>query len=537
MALSVNVLGELEVVQDGLTIALPPSRKTRALLGFLASNEGQYRREYLCELFWNIPDDPRGALRWSLSKLRAIVNTDSVKPLTATRNHVSLKVDEITVDIAMIRRSMEADAAAIPTHQLERHAGLFRGEFLEGLDIPGCPEFQIWCHAERENIRKLHIDLLKTLVERLEGQSDKALFYARKWAEADPLDEGAHSAVVRILSVSGRKKEAEVYHGLGLKILKNGNIDPDGRLDTALKARRTAQISVSENTKSVPPVTPELYQDIRFCQASDGIKIALSTAGSGLPIVKAANFLNHLEYDWESPVWRHLISDIAAHNTLIRYDERGTGLSDWDVGEITFEDCVSDLEAVVDTLGLEKFILFGISQGAAVSIAYAARHPERVEKMILHGGYALGWKDKGTPEQKRSRDAMVTLMEAGWGQNNPMFRQLFTSQFIPDATLEQYNWFNELQLISTSPENAVKLEHVNNDIDVRDLAKQITTPTLVTHSRGEARVPFEAGRRLAMAIPKARFVPLESNNHLILEQEPAWQRFRTVFRGFVEADT
>ena len=210
-------------------------------------------------------------------------------------------------------------------------------------------------------------------------------------------------------------------------------------------------------------------------------------------------------------------------------------MSDWDVDEISFEAFVRDLEAVVDAAGVERFALLGISQGCAVSIAYAARHPERVSHLVLYGGYAQGW-NKGTRSEtdKQQAAAMLTLVRLGWGQENPAFRQLFTSQFIPGGTKEQADWFNELQRVSTSPENAVRNLQANGDTDVIDLLPKVKVPTLVMHARDDARVPFDRGRRLAAGIPGARFVPLQSRNHLILESEPAYARFIEEITSFLK---
>lgn len=178
---------------------------------------------------------------------------------------------------------------------------------------------------------------------------------------------------------------------------------------------------------------------------------------AGLPMSSLANWLNHLEYDWESPVWRHVFRGLAKDRRLIRYDARGNGLSDWDAENISFETMVSDLEAVVEATGLERFPLLGISQGCAVSAEYAARHPEKVSRLILIGGYARGWNVIGSPEAKQQNEAMITLVQIGWGQDNAAFRQMFTSLFMPDAPAENHQWFNELQRITTSPVNAIRL--------------------------------------------------------------------------------
>jgi len=281
-----------------------------------------------------------------------------------------------------------------------------------------------------------------------------------------------------------------------------------------------------------PPAVPE--QQIRFCRSSDGIQIAYSCIGHGPPLVKTGNWMTHLEKDLESPIWRHLWRDLARDHTLVRYDARGMGLSDWDVDEISFDAFVRDLEAVVDAAGFERFDLLGISQGCAVSVAYAARHPERVNRLVLYGGFALGStkRTRNAADQEQAA-AMLTLMRLGWGQQNPAFRQMFTSQFAPDATKEQADWFNDLQRVSCSPENAVRYLEAAGSIDVTELLGKVSVPTLVMHARDEVRVPFENGRRMAAAIPSARFVALQSRNHLILEDEPAYLLFRDQIRAFL----
>ena len=251
-----------------------------------------------------------------------------------------------------------------------------------------------------------------------------------------------------------------------------------------------------------------MEQEIHFSTTPDGVRIAYATVGAGPPLVKAANWLNHLEFDWRSPVWRHLLEEFARDHLLVRYDERGNGLSDWVVEDLSFESFVRDLESVVDAVGLNRFALLGISQGGAVAITYAVHHPERVSHLILYGAYALGWAKRGSPpEELEQRQAQLTLIKLGWGQDNPAFRQLWTSLYMPDATREQMQWFNDLQRVTTSPEIATRLFRELGNIDVADLLPQVKVPTLVLHCRNEAVVPFEEGRRLAALIPGARFVP------------------------------
>ena len=277
----------------------------------------------------------------------------------------------------------------------------------------------------------------------------------------------------------------------------------------------------------------EAQQEIRFCTAADGVRIAYATAGAGPPLVKAANWLNHLEHDWVSPAWRHLLRDLTNDFFLVRYDERGNGLSDWDAEDISFDAFVADLETVVDAAGLERFPLLGISQGCSVCVAYAIRHPERVSHLVLYGGYARGVCRRDDVMADESAAAVITLMRQGWGRENPAFRQLWTTRFMPEATQEQAKWFNDLQRITASPDNAIRIRRVLDQIDVSSLLSRVAAPTLVLHCRNDDAVPFEEGRRLAAGIPGACFVALDGRNHMILEDEPAWPRFMAEVRSFL----
>jgi pimeloyl-ACP methyl ester carboxylesterase/DNA-binding CsgD family transcriptional regulator len=277
-----------------------------------------------------------------------------------------------------------------------------------------------------------------------------------------------------------------------------------------------------------------MEQAIRFCTAADGVRIAYATVGSGPPLVKAANYLTHLEHDWNGPTWHHWLRGLAADHTLVRYDERGCGLSDWDVSEYSLDAWVNDLEAVVDAMQLDRFPLLGISQGAAISVAYAYRHPDRVSHLILYGGYARGRLNRNpTAEQRLQAETQINVMRVGWGKENPAFRQLFSTMLMPDASPAQSAWLNELARISTTPENAATMEWAMYHLDVREEAARTTVPTLVLHPRDDASVPFEEGRLLASLIPGARFVPLEGRNHILLEDEPAWGRFLAEVNAFL----
>ena len=275
-------------------------------------------------------------------------------------------------------------------------------------------------------------------------------------------------------------------------------------------------------------------QQIMFCRAHDGVRIAYARSGDleAPPLVKPANWLTHLEYDWDSPVWRHWLTEMGRGHTLIRYDARGCGLSDHDAA-ISFESSVRDLEAVVEAERLQRFSLLGISQGCAVAIAYAVRHPERVDKLVLYGGYAVGRSLRGmSPQQELERTLLQNLIRVGWGRDNPAFRQVFGTLFLPEGTPDQHQWFNDLA--NTMPmENALRIREMTDVIDVRPEAAKVRTSALVLHARGDAMIPFDIGRQLAALIPGARFVPLDSRNHVLLETEPAWSRFVLEVREFL----
>ena len=265
-------------------------------------------------------------------------------------------------------------------------------------------------------------------------------------------------------------------------------------------------------------------QTIRFCTAPDGARIAYAISGMGPPIVKVGNWFTHLEFDWKSPVWRHMLEGLSEHRQLVRYDMRGTGLSDREVTDISFDRFVDDLAAVVDALELRRFPLFAISQGGTVSIAYAARHPERVSHLILLGAFARGRAHRANqgPALLETDSAVI---RQGWGSDDPSYRQMFGIQFLPEGTPEQWKWFGELERVSAAPEIADRIHMTNQKVDVRGLLPQIKVPTLILHCRGDRRVPYEMGCELAALIPGAQFVTLASNNHLILEHEPATEVF------------
>ena len=269
-----------------------------------------------------------------------------------------------------------------------------------------------------------------------------------------------------------------------------------------------------------------MAQSIRYLKTPDGVRLAWAALGRGPTLVKAANWLSHLTYDLESPIWRHWIDFLSQHYRLIRYDERGSGMSDWEVADLSQARWGEDLEAVIEASDPgEQFVLLGMSQGAVAAITYAVRHPERVSRLILYGGYSKGWAQRPESEGYRRYRAIVDLVQLGWGKDNPVFRQLFAAQFVPGASPEQFAWFNELCRRTTTPEIATRLLTARGDLNVRSLLPLVRVPTLVLHARYDEIVPFEAGKQLAAEIPNAEFVSLDSRNHILLADEPAWAIF------------
>nr|WP_275692757.1 alpha/beta hydrolase [Rheinheimera hassiensis] len=455
------MLGELQVFHNNLLVRLPASKRSRALLAYLAFTARPHRRDRLCEVFWEIPNDPKGALRWSLSKIRPLVNDADTERLQADRERVSLVSSDISIDLHQLKADSQRNDLSIA--ELESLLQQSQQPFLQGLDLPDQSLFQDWLTAERNELQQL-----------------------------------------------------------------------TGKLQARLASHTT--LSSPDNLHTIePPASRELLarQKVQFCTAHDGVRIAYASVGKGPTIVKAANWLSHLEHDWGAPIWSPLFRDLAADHHFVRYDERGNGLSDWDVADISFDAFVTDLETVVRANKLDKFALLGISQGAAVSIEYAIRYPEKVSHLILFGGYAAGWRIGATEALTKEREAVMTLTAVGWGTDNPAYRQIFSSTFMPDANEAEFNWFNDFQRLTTSAENAVRFLSVFADIDVRHRLAQVKVPTLVIHAMGDQRIPISVGRDIAAAIPNAEFVGLESNGHLLLGREPASKAFVDAIRDFM----
>jgi pimeloyl-ACP methyl ester carboxylesterase/DNA-binding CsgD family transcriptional regulator len=273
-------------------------------------------------------------------------------------------------------------------------------------------------------------------------------------------------------------------------------------------------------------------QQIRFCRTADGVTLAWAESGQGGPLVKAANWLSHLEYDWKSPVWRPLLERLGRRHRVVRYDERGCGLSDRDIEDLSFEAWVRDLEAVVDAAGLERFPLLGISQGGPIALAYAVRHPERVSHLILYGSYVRGRMHRARAARDEA-EALLRLVRVGWGKDTDAYHRLFAGLFWPEATPDEMRAFAELQRVSASAGTAARIMEGFDEVDVRGLAPEVEVPTLVLHVEGDTRIPFEEGRLTASLIPGARLVSLPGRNHVLAPQDPAFEPFLAEVERFL----
>jgi class 3 adenylate cyclase/pimeloyl-ACP methyl ester carboxylesterase len=272
---------------------------------------------------------------------------------------------------------------------------------------------------------------------------------------------------------------------------------------------------------------------VRYCMSPDGASIAHAQVGDGYPLIVGGSWMTHLELDWENPGWGHHIRDLAKVYTVIRYDQRGNGMSDWHGIELSFERMVDDLESVIDCYEFDKVAIFGPSQAASVSIAYTRRCPEKVSHLILYGGYARGRRRRGSPQAMAESEALVTLIRQGWGADNPAFRQTMTSLFMPDASQDEANWFNEFQKTCGPGENIARFREMFDEIDVSHLLDEVQVPTLVLHCRADSVAPISEGKFLASRISGAKFVMLNSNAHMLFDNDPEYPKLVRCIREFI----
>jgi pimeloyl-ACP methyl ester carboxylesterase/DNA-binding SARP family transcriptional activator len=517
--IEITLLGDFAVTRDGERV--PDDRWTRrqaaSLVKFLAlAPERRAHREQVLDALW--PDQLVGEAGPKLHKAAHFVRraVDDRTAVVLRGDTVLLwPDDEVVVDAAdftaRAEQALRGGGAAALTSALARCGGDL---------LPGDP-YEAWLDGSRVHVRRLRADVLRRL-----GRWDDLI-------AIDPSDEEAHLAIVRAHLDAGRPHDALRQWDRLEAALRDGLGVAPGPGARALRDEAAAAASAG----ALPRHDHDLVQEIQFCRTPDGVRLAYATVGTGPPLVKVANWLTHLEYDWESIVWRHWLRALAQDHTLIRYDERGCGLSDGDDTEPSVDVWVRDLEAIVDTLGLERFPLFGVSQGAAVAVTYAARHPERVSRLVIYGGYVLGTLLRAKDEPaRRAAELLPQLAELGWGSDDVAFRQVFTARFMPDGTPEQWRAFNELQRRTTTPTAAARFLRAFHRIDVSAVAPLVQAPTLILHARDDRHPPLDQGRQLAALIPNSRFVSLDSSNHILLEHEPAWARFRAEVARFLGPD-
>lgn len=382
--------------------------------------------------------------------------------------------------------------------------------------------FELRCGGRTCHVEPQVFDVLVCLVENAHRIVPKQELLDRVWPEGFISDAALSSRITsarKSIGDSGKDQRLiRTIHGRGFRFV--------GRVETEAKSPLAAA--------PVTPAPDSTGQAVRFCHSRDGTRLAYASIGSGPPFVKAPNWITHLDMDLASPVWGHLFREIASCYTLIRHDTRGSGMSDWDPPEISFERMVEDLEAVVDELALERFPMIGISQGGAIAIEYALRHPEKVSHLVLHGAYAHGWRLR-EPDLRARNEVQLEMARLGWGDHQSSFSLSFAANFVPGVEMDKLHWLTDLQRRSATPANAVRILDAIGEIDVLERCARIDIPTLVLHPEGDQQVPYSEGLQLASAIPGARFVRLDSANHLILEDEPAWEAWRQAFWEFMSA--
>ena len=357
--------------------------------------------------------------------------------------------------------------------------------------------FHVLCHLIENRERAVSKDELLAQVWDGRIVSDSALSSAIKAARAAIGDSGTRQGLIKTV------------HGHGFRFVGHAVAMGD-----------------AQPANDTPTPAPQIQQDIRYCQSDDGTKIAYALSGDGPVVVKSANWMSHLQYELESPIWRPWVEALSQRFRLLRYDERGNGLSERAPGDLSFEARVTDLERVIEHAGItEPAVLFGISAGCSFCVEYAVRHPDRVKALILYGGFPQGWRPRKNEREHSLAHALRDLMESGWGRDNPVFRQMFTMLFMPKATEEQKDWFNELQRKTVKPAIAAKLWDAAGDIDVLGKLGQVQAPTLVVHASEDGLVPVRLGQELAGGIPNARYVQVASENHVLLGHETAFAQF------------
>lgn len=527
MRVDIRLLGQFDVVVDG--VAVEPSSLARRdparLVKFLALKSGhRAHREQVMDALW--PDAPPTSLANRLHKAAHFVRKATGIPssIVLGADTVALFPDaDIAIDAFTFEQLASDGLAGNDLAAIDRALAAYSGELLP-LDL-----YDDWAFHHRQRLRLRHRELLRRA-----GMFDRLV-------ALDPTDEDAHVGVMRGLLRTGDRAGVLRQFELLTTILDDElgmgpSVEACSVRDLALGPARLAD---ADDAPALGPGMPRsaalATQRVHFCTTTDGVRLAYASSGKGPPLVKASNWLSHLDYDWDSPVWRHWWQALSRRHTLIRYDERGCGLSDWDVAadSYTLDAWVRDLETVVDALGLERFPLLGISQGGPIAITYAARHPERVSHVVVYGTCARATWAKATDDQRRELTALGELIRVSWGTDQPGFRQVYDARFLPDGPIESWRAFDELQRRSTSPRNAHRLWRAFGALDCAESARQIEAPTLILHATDDRVWSFEEAEELHAMVPGSTLVALPGNNHILQAGEPAFATFVEAVEDFI----
>lgn len=521
----IRMLGGFELVVDGRVVDQDQLRRRdpARLAKLLALAPGRRKhREQVIDALW--PDAPPGSVSNRLHKAahfvrKATGRDDSI----VLRGETVALFPNATVDVdAAMFESLAVDGLARNDRQsIELALSIHRGDLL-----PYDP-YEEWAFHDRQRLQLRHRELLRAV-----GRYDELV-------AVDPTDEDGHVGLMReLLRAGDRPGVLRQFEALSAVLERELGVGPSVEAcalrDLALGPdRRDATFAAPAAT---PPRSASLAtQRVHFCTTTDAVRLAYATSGKGPALVKASNWLTHIDFDWESPIWRPWWQAFSAHHTLVRYDERGCGLSDWDVdsGSYTLDAWVRDLETVVDALGLQRFPLLGISQGGPIAITYAARHPQRVSHLVVYGTCARATWARASDERRRELLALGELIELSWGSDKPGFRQVYDAKFLPDGPIESWRAFDELQRRSTSAHNAHRLWRAFGALDCTEAARQLDVPLLILHSTEDQVWPFAEAEELHAMVPTSRLVALPSNNHILQAGEPAFGMFIEELERFV----
>lgn len=512
---SLRLLGDIELRRGGERVALPPSRKTRALLAYLAVTGRPHRRDRLCGLLWDVADDPRGALRWSLAKLRPLVDDPGRVRLVADRDSVRLDTAELAVDAVELRRAVEGGLDALDTERLAALASSLGGVFLEGLELTEFRDFHGWCVAERESARARHAALLHALLGRLGDDPDAALPHARALVEVAPLDEEARGTLIALLGVAGRRDEARQQFEAGTRVLDEHGVRRSGALASAWQRVAAPPSGTPAPSPARPVVRPARLESSRvprtqYARRAD-VSLAYQVTGDGPDLVLIPGWVSHIEYAWEIPGYAEFLRRLASFSRLILLDRRGTGLSDPVAALPTLEERADDVRAVMDAAGAARAAVFGISEGGPMSMLLAATHPERVAALLLYGTFARGVASPEYPWRfaRAQADVALDAIRSQWGTG--LVATFLAPSLASDPDLIEA--WARFERMSVSPGQARTLFEMILDIDVRHVLPAIHAPTLMLQRAGDGTTTPPNGRYIAEHIAGARYIELPGEDH------------------------